>query len=1044
MLRPNAWCIGHRLPCRMLLLLTWSLLLAGAWKAHPICAQTGLMEMPDAQTEGVLHYTPENGLDQRWVTCVEEDQDGFIWVAGQGMVQRFDGYTFQSYPEIYSDKTHVTIDMLVDRSNRIWLHRHDQVLVWDIRADSLWAKWNFGTDIPGCSQLQEGPDGRMYAAFGQQMFVLDAEGVVQWARLPASFHITSFLMQGKDSVWLVNSDRELALGVRGTSTKLKIYPINAERFTKGLYPGPNGTVLMDVTERNAANFHPRTKGAFALAKGSNETVQLQNLVAQGKNGYGIVASRTLALDRNGAFWVIDRDLGLTVFRQDRPNGPWFRGRSLRMIPDEASTTVCYDLHIGRDGVGWIASSEGLWSVPMIQAPVQRVLHSPSNNAYEVGASVRSFLENPDGSYWTALWQTEGPYTIQRIHHGSAVQRIPMESSVRSVCRVGSDSLYALSLLGKHYRLHPADDSFQLTSRWSFPAESELYGLCQLGRSGRWLLGPSSKGLFLGSLDARYPKPIEDTRYAFANNVVYDIVPAENKRFLLATENGVVLYSLEKGVEWMLGTMPHADVPLPIAASVLGVDQIEDDLWISTTGDGLWRYSYNTGHIRHYTVQDGLGDNFCYGVLGDGKQAVWISTNKGLSRLDLNTESFEVLRHAQGLTSNEFNRNARMRLKDGTLLFGSINGISAVDPSEFQATPPFHKKVFPTQLTVYENQGKKHTYTGHAVSGMDKLVLNGNTQSFRLRIGYPDYAKPRENRYAFRLEGHHDEWSAPGADPFVQFHRLRKGQYTLRARAFGSDGQWTVAPFALPIVVHPPFFRSIWFYSMVAAIVFGLAILFYRIRVDRLLEMERLRTRIASNLHDELGSKMTRISIYSDAVRHGLSAKATLDVKDEVDALGEVQDISRSVISAMSDVIWSIDARYDKLEDLLARMRAFADEMLTIREVATSWETKDLPLDKTLNPFWRQQVFLIYKEAINNVCKHGHSVTQVHICLACEGQTIHLSIRDNGHLASNQKTKREGQGISNMHRRAQSMHGSASIGPLHSGGFLVRVQLPLAS
>lgn len=1022
--------------------LVWGLFFACGWAVRPLAAQDAAYEMPEALTEGVLHYTPEDGLDQRWVTCVEEDQDGFIWIAGQGMVQRFDGNAFQSYPEIHKDKTHVTLDLLVDRNNRLWVLRHDQVLAWDIRADSLWARWNFGTDIPGCSQLQERPDGRMYGAFGQQMFVLEPGKVVPWASILEPFHISSFLIHGKDSVWLVSDDRELVLGVRDASNRLTTHPIEVDPYTKGLYPGPMGTVLVDVTERDSAGFLPRSIGAFALAKGSNEQVELQTVVPRGEDGYGVLPSRTLALDHKGAFWVIDRDGGLTVFQQDRPDGPWKRGRSLRVIPAEATNIVCYDLHIGRDGVGWIASSEGLWSVPMDQVPVQRVLHTPSNNAYKVGASIRSFLENDDGSFWTGMWETDGPFTVQRIHQGLPVQRIPVESSVRSVYRLDSDSLHALTTMGRHYRLNPDDNSFRLRWRWNMPPDSELNGLCQIGQSGRWLLGHSFKGLYLGTVDEPLLKPIEDTQYAFSKAVVYDIVPTGKGRFLLALDNGVLEYSLDQGVQWMLGSMPNADAPLPIGSRVLGVDQIGDDLWISTTGDGLWRYTKSTGKSRHYTVADGLGDNFCYGVLADGQQALWVSTNKGLSRLDLNTGEFTVLRHAQGLTSNEFNRNARLRLKDGTLLFGSINGISAVDPSAFRAAPPFDKKVFPTQLTVYENQGKKRTYSGYAVSTMDKLVLNGNTQSFQLRIGYPDYAKPRENRYAFRLEGHQEQWSEPGADPFVQFHRLRKGRYTLHARAFGSDGQWTEAPFVLPIVVHPPFFRSMWFYGMMAAMLFGMAVLFYRIRVARLLELERLRTRIASNLHDELGSKMTRISIYSDAIRHGLSAKAPIDAKDEVEALSEVQDISRSAISTMSDVIWSIDARFDKLEDLLARMRTFADEMLTIREVATQWEIQNLPLDKTLNPFWRQQVFLIYKEAINNVCKHGNSVTQVYIRVTREGQTVHLSVRDNGRPEASQSTKREGQGLSNMRQRAQSLNGSAAIGPQESGGFSVSLLLPL--
>ena len=247
------------------------------------------------------------------------------------------------------------------------------------------------------------------------------------------------------------------------------------------------------------------------------------------------------------------------------------------------------------------------------------------------------------------------------------------------------------------------------------------------------------------------------------------------------------------------------------------------------------------------------------------------------------------------------------------------------------------------------------------------------------------------------------------------------------------GVWTSNVLSIPIKVLPPFYRSISFFLLLALLAAGLLYLFYRTRIERLLALEKLRTRIASNLHDELGSKVTRISIYADALKMsgGSGGEQTLT---------EINNLSRSVISTMSDVIWSVDSRFDRMDDLIARMKQFSEEMFSSKEIQFEFRESGIKADRKLNPFWRQQFFLVFKEAVNNICKHGVEVTKVQISLDEQQPGIRMRILDNG-VQQEEKTKRRGQGMSNMESRAASLDGSFSAESTPAG-FLVEVEVRL--
>jgi signal transduction histidine kinase len=219
---------------------------------------------------------------------------------------------------------------------------------------------------------------------------------------------------------------------------------------------------------------------------------------------------------------------------------------------------------------------------------------------------------------------------------------------------------------------------------------------------------------------------------------------------------------------------------------------------------------------------------------------------------------------------------------------------------------------------------------------------------------------------------------------------------------------------IPIKVRPIFFKTWWFVTLSVLLIGGLVYAFVHYRLQRLLEMERMRTRIAGDLHDEVGSMLSGLSMQAEIME--------LDhEKSNAVRLHRISEISRMTLSKMRDVVWSIDSRRDQVKDLLDRMRENAEEMLTPKDIIFHFELGVLPLEKKLPVDERQHLFLFYKEAINNIAKHSNG-TSVTIRIGHFADHFELYIHDNGSVSATTSSS-SGFGLQNLEMRAKKLGGT---------------------
>jgi len=400
--------------------------------------------------------------------------------------------------------------------------------------------------------------------------------------------------------------------------------------------------------------------------------------------------------------------------------------------------------------------------------------------------------------------------------------------------------------------------------------------------------------------------------------------------------------------------------------------------------------------------------------------VWYVTNSQFVRWNPLENTKHVYTETDGVTTDEL--SFVYEDTQGRIFVTSMDGFSWFYPDQIVDDTLSRKIVF-TDFKLFNHSATQQpdsvynfSITGQ-VSQLKSVNLKHNHSFFSIEFAAQEFIAPEKIQYAYRLSGFDKEWVYVGNRNFASYTNLDPGHYTFEVKSTNPDGYWSEKTISLSIVINPPFWRTWWFIT--AALLTFVCLLYavHRYRLAQSLKLERLRTKIASDLHDEVGSSLTKISIYSELVQNGL------DEKEKATYLHSIGGLSREVVSTMSDIVWSIDNNNDSLHELINRMKDFATEVLHARNIDFEFTLPKTESKKVLDPVLRQNIYLIFKEAINNIVKHSKA-SRVNVYIKTHPH-FELRIEDNGvGLAAHQS--HSGNGLRNMNRRAVAVGGTITF------------------
>lgn len=962
------------------------------------------------------HLTLRHGLSQSVPNHIYQDRKGFIWISTQDGLNRYDGYSFKVFKSNAGDTatlSHSWIWMTCeDRDENLWVatwnglnrfHQKEQRFIRYPVSGKTGSFDNSRTNIVYCDVRGNVWVGTWGGGLYRYRPESDSFEKIKPARLhPEDLFIRSIYQDAQNRLWVGTFGHGLL--EYSYTTNALVVPDDPqlvnERIT-AITEATDGSLWLGTADRGVRIWKPD--------KAVQRTLSLPEL-----NDPQITA---LLTDKDKNIWIGTREGGINLFDQQGNLSHWRHNAS-----DE--TTIAgphiFSLFQDRSGIVWIGST-GLSKYDKRRKKFTHRTHHQNVPSTLSAKVIRATLEDSRGRLWigtegSGLNQMDNTYrVIRQFKNQPGVSSSLCNNDVRAIVENSDGSLWIGTLGGGLCRLSPeTGKTVSYTTRPDFPAIAKNIQHLMLDREGLLWIGTISDGfLWFDTHSDKFIVPevqVNDTvqiSSRYVNRFDEDV----NGRIWISGWGGGL--SAWNPVTQNLTRYLHN----PARTTSLANDIVycvhrdtKKRLWVGTA-NGLnllvkeKSSAFNSfdEEFKLFTEQDGLSNNVVYGILEDDQGKLWLSTNYGLSSFDPETETFKNYHEDDGLQEEEFNANAFYKCADGRLLFGGINGINIFRPEELFINtniPPVEivsMKIFEKPITP--------DYTS-------PILLKHHQNFISFEFVALDYMAPQRNQFAYRLEGLEEEWVLAGSRRYTTYTNLKPGTYTFRVKASNNDGLWNEQGAALQFTIATPFWITWWFITLLFGILMIILYAIYRYRVNQKLQLERLRTKIAGDLHDEVGSTLTRIALYSDLLQ------GEVGNSERGQYLKTINEASREVIGTMSDIVWSIDNKSDKLGDLILRLKDFAAQLLPPRDIEVDFTVTGIDEQVVLSPQFKQNIYLVCKEALHNILKHAHA-TKVIVCMKNSEQGFRLEIADNG-IGISDEHGGKGNGLRNMYKRAQEI------------------------
>ena len=961
----------------------------------------------------IRSYSTADGLASDSVNRIAADSRGFVWFCTSEGLSRFDGYRFVNFG-VAEGLPHRSVSALLETRAGEYLVGTPRGLC-QFQAEG---SGKFTTYLPGnkpeenaISALMQDSAGRIWCGTADGLFEMLSGHRFRRQPLPAPppgherISITDLMEDAVHQLWLGTRSgiyviakngavQHIVLGARTENVRALLQD-RSGRIWAGTQDGL-------VSVRNADN-----EGRYSVQQIYREAGEVKGLdvtsLAEGPDGRlwagasaGIV--RWIPGDRPPAFKILTRAQGLidrqvNTLAMDRAGNMW------------AATEAAGVMKIQTAGLTTFGEQDGLatdrvWSVVVDRAGTVLAVTASENphdavNLFD-GArfhamSVRGFSDHPPwghhillqartGDWWAAT--TAGLCRYAPVGTAALAGRQPEACYARdlSVFQIFEDSKGRIwaSAQAPGARLIRWDPG---TKAISFvedgPSGKDLVSAFAEDRDGNIWMG--ERGGILFRYDGR-----QFTRFEQADGVpagIRDLFVDRGGRLWIASANG-------------LGLVEHPGSP-------------------------------HFG-MRIYKASDGLSSDGIMCVTEDAAGLIYAATN-GVDRLDPRTGHIKYFSTAEGLARG----NIRMAVRDGAgdLWFATTQGLSRLSPSADK--PPAIPSVRITDLRIGR---ERYPISQIGETRILHRDLQPSQNQFQVAFaGLSD--EPEANlRYSYRLEGAEPGWHGPGRDHDANYPGLAPGRYQFLVKAVNSEGQESTPPAEIDFTILPPVWGR-WWFRLGALLACG-ALLYgaYRYNLNRLLELERVRTRIATDLHDDIGSSLSGMAFLSEAVKQqvGTSRPEAFEMASEVAAM------ARGLARSLSDVVWSIDPRRDDLRNVITRVRQSA-ALLEAQGIAWSLEEPPEPQKVKLTPEQRHHLFLIFKEALNNIARHAHCAT-ARLTIAVEDRRLRAEIVDDG--CGFNEAGEQGNGLRNMKLRAEQMGGSMTVAAAAGHGVRLELTVPL--
>lgn len=950
-----------RLPLAALLSALLGMLVTVSGQQFPDEVASDGSVIPNPSTIGTLpmlhrNWTTRDGLPQDHVRAIVRTRDGFLWIATDAGLARFDGFGFKTYGLRDGLGAVAVLSLLEARDGTLWVGtvggglsalRDGKVVKTYGSADGLPSETidTIAEDDEGCIWVSEGKGARLKDGRFEPLPPLPV------AKPPTP------------GALFTASDRSLWAGYGNEGA----WCWSQGKWSQGLPKGPP----------QAAKFCEDGKGRLWVADSVNRLWCREDgkwtmfPAAKGLSGY----ISSIAGGADGTVWVTFYRSGFRAFRDGDYLTPITRGTPFGDLAEVVRTTP--------DGQLWLGSStQGLFALTPSRLKVQLVESSQGNQ----GANFIGALGSLSPGVLLVGTQGRGFYLMARSGCGPVeAENDPNRNSfVNSILHRRNGEIWGgggAATLGYH-------EGRMVSLPATLKAPGGVWDMCE-GPDGTVWAGTSNGGLYQITDIAR-PENFRNKAYPVKGLAVQsDGTPWVGTR-------GYGLFSKTAGI-WQRHGKEQGLQSEVIRFLYAGPD---DTLWVGTAGGGL--SVKRGGKFTTITTAEGLPDDTISQIMEDAEGRLWLGTNRGLAILskkevehlkqgDTGHVYPRVIDRFDGLLSEEFTIVPPIPMGTGHVAFATTQGVAMLRPEDFhvdESTPP----VLLEELLL---DGRE------AVLKVGATEVPPGVMRIEFRYTGLHFAAPDRLRFRTRLLGLEENWGTAGVDRNAVYRNLAPGEYQFEVSASTGNGLWSSVPAVVKLVVRPHFWQTTWFRVLAVALVLGAVIAAVRQRerrkaARRILELERQRAveneraRIARDLHDDVGASLTQVALLSQLARSSLAKRPERAGKH----VQEIFDTAKEVTRSLDEIVWAVNPANDTFESFALFLGAFVQNYSHTAGLRSRFDVPEalpaLPLDATI----RHHLYLATKEVMHNIAKHAKA-TEVRMTLTLEPGKFHLVIEDDG-------------------------------------------------
>jgi ligand-binding sensor domain-containing protein/signal transduction histidine kinase len=974
-----------------------------------------------AQQLSIHHYDVSNGLANSHVSAMYQDAKGYLWLATWEGLSRFDGYRFTNYGERDGLRDPIINAIAQDRLGRLWI----------------------GTNGGGVARLVDNP----------QMISADASTTREkFFSFPvgnsgASNRVNALVFDAEDNLWC---------GTDGGLYKAAVQRDAQPKFE---------AVISDETEIDVAFADSRGRLWFGMQKSLIEIDQGQITRYGSDDEVGRYEIKHVIEDRQGGLLVAN---GREVLKFVPPSKGKERGQwqpvPLSLRPKLGIETILSD----HDGTLWIGTWDGLIKYQDGKQTFYSSAQGLSDN------DISSLTEDRDDNLWIG---TRGggvcKLSSELIVSFTKTEGLPNQSVVK-VVQDQSGNIYASVRNGGLVRIVEGK-AVPIPGSQSSPFSDVNERLLQ-DQHGDWWIGTGA-GLFrfagpdlqldhgrkFTAADGLPGEDIQGSLYKdpqgriwanpFGHGLYYSD-PTHSGQLVfkpgLAGENSSIpnvlrMVSDRSGDLWLGGNAllakfvnGHVVVLQPSG----GLPETNPRAFFVDSRGWLWiglRYKgvsvtkdpgAKSPVFSNYSTGNGMASDAVWAIAEDDSGHMYFGTGKGLDQLDIASGRIRHFNTDDGLAGDVV--NACFKDRDGDIWVGTTLGLSRFNPrAERDENQPA-----PIYLSHIAIAGEDVSLPETGTQLAPQLELSASRNNLTIEYVALNFEGEDKLRYQYKLEGVDKDWSAPTEVRSIKYARLAPGSYRFTVRAINQEGIISPDAAMFQFRILPPVWLRWWFLSVVVLLISLIVYYVHRQRVARSVELERVRTRIATDLHDDIGANLSLIAMLSEVAR----GQMQIDDHRLKEWFSTIAATSRDTVDSMSDIVWAVNPKRDHLRDLTQRMRRFADDILGARNIALRFREPDSDLDLRLGADLRREVFLIFKETINNLVRHSQC-TEAEVDLQITRGRFVLRVSDNGR-GLNSATADEGTGLTSMRGRATRFGGTLETSSPTETGTIITLDIPL--